>query len=102
MGLTVGLTLHPAYVQIPLPATINTKDGGMSRGDTEIAYSYLGSDSGGARINIHYADTVDAYGSMTTPFGTMNVIRQKHWDITVDSLGLHYITGWTWSADYHH
>jgi len=96
MGFKVGFTLHPAFVQIPLPATLGTRDGGLSRGDTAIKYSYLGSDSVGAKINIHYADTVDAYGIMTTPYGTDSVIRQKHWDITVDSLGLHYITGWTW------
>lgn len=98
MGFRVGLTLHPAFVQITFPASyaLNNIDGGVSRGDTAILYSYLGSDSVGARINIHYADTVDAYGTMTTPYGTMSVIRQKHWDISVDSLGLHYITGWTW------
>lgn len=97
MGFAVGLAIHPSFVQIPLPATLGTTDGGVSRGDTAVAYSYLGSDSAGAKINIHYADTVDAFGTMTTPYGTETVIRQKHYDITVDSLGLHIPhVGWTY------
>jgi hypothetical protein len=98
MGLKVGLTLHPAFTQITLPASyaIGNIDGGMSRGDTAIKYAYLTFDSVGARINIHYADTVDAYGTITTPFGTQNVLRQKHWDITVDSLRGHTpFVGWS-------
>jgi hypothetical protein len=94
MGFSVGLALHPAYTQITLPATLGTTDGGMSRGDTAIKYMYLFYDSVGAIINIHYADTVDAWGSMTTPYGTQNVIRQKHWDITVDTLRGHTGAGW--------
>ncbi len=96
MGMKVALTLHPAFTQITFPATLGTIDGGRSRGDTAIQYTYLTYDSVGAKINIHYADTVDAYGTMTTPYGTQNVIRQKHWDITVDSLRGHIPhIGWT-------
>jgi len=94
-GLPLAITLNPWFKQISLPATLGAIDGGASRGDTTIAYSYLFYDSGRAVVNIHYADTIDAYGSMTTPYGTQNVLRQKHYDITIDSLFVHSILGWT-------
>jgi len=95
MGIAGGITLHPALTQITFPATLGTTDGGVSRADTAIAYNSPPIDSGRIIINIHYADTIDAYGSMTTPFGTQNVIRQKHYDITVDSLFIHSPLGWS-------
>lgn len=97
MGLSLAITIHPAFEQISLPATLGTTDGGASRGDTTIAQNYLIYDSGRAIINIHYTDTVDAYGTMTTPFASAEpVIRQKHYDLTVDSLMVHiHGGGWT-------
>jgi len=95
-GLSLAITLHPWFEQISLPATLGAMDGGASRGDTTVAYHYAFFDSARGVVNIHYADTIDAYGSMTTPFGTQNVIRQKHYDLTIDSLFVHTIgIGWT-------
>lgn len=93
-GYPVALTLHPYYEQIPLPATYGATDGGISRGDSEMAINYMGFDSGKANIVIQYADTVDAWGTMTTPYGTYNVIRQKHYDVTIDSILVHSHLGW--------
>lgn len=96
LGLSLAITIHPWFEQISFPATLGTMDGGISRGDTTIAYNYLFYDSGRVIVNIHYADTVDAYGTMTTPYGTESVIRQKHYDITIDSVFGHIIgVGWS-------
>ncbi len=95
-GFAAGVNLHPFFEQISLPATYTTIDGGFSRGDTMMAISYAGFDSGRAVVNIHYADTVDAFGAMTTPFGTDSVIRQKHYDYTIDSIFVHSTISKTW------
>jgi len=95
-GFALSITLSPYFVQVPLPATLGTIDGGVSKGDSTMAINYAPYDSGKAKIEIHYADTVDAYGTMTTPYGTQNVIRQKHYDVTVDTLWGHIAHGaWT-------
>lgn len=88
-GFALSITLHPYFVQIPLPATYGTIDGGISKGDSAIAINYTPYDSGRAKVVIHYADTVDAFGTMMTPFGTQTVIRQKHYDLTIDTLWGH-------------
>ncbi len=92
-GFALSITIHPYYVQIPLPAIYGTTDGGVSKGDTSMAINFSPFDSGKANITIHYADTVDAFGTMTTPYGTQNVIRQKHYDLTVDTLWGHVAHG---------
>ncbi len=93
LGYTVGITAHPFFEQISLPATYLTMDGGVSRGDTTMAFNYLIYDSARATVTIDYADTMDAFGTMTTPYGTEGVIRQKHYDKTVDSAFVHIKSG---------
>lgn len=91
MGYPVNVHFNPYYTQITLPATYGTHDGGTTRGtSTAVPFSYLGSDSGKGTITITYADTIDAWGTMQTPAGTYNVLRQKHYEVDVDSIFLHY------------
>lgn len=97
-GVTAGVNLHPYFEQIPLPATYGTTDGGLSRGDTTMAISVTGFDSGRATVTIRYWDTVEAFGVMTTPYGGPDsVIRQKHYDYTVDSLFIRSTSLHTWT-----
>ncbi|HXB12371.1 MAG TPA: T9SS type A sorting domain-containing protein, partial [Bacteroidia bacterium] len=84
----IFINLNPEYVQATLPATYGTKLNGVSHGSYEfaptgvVAFAY---DSIKVNTQISYWDTVDAYGTMTTPTGTYQVIRENHWDITIDS-----------------
>lgn len=84
----VFINLNPEYVQATLPATYGTELNGVSKGKYEfnpgglIATVY---DSLKVSTQISYWDTVDAFGTMTTPTGTYQVIRENHWDITIDS-----------------
>jgi hypothetical protein len=92
----LAITFHPLFEQIPLPATYGTIDGGISNGDTTIPFHYLLYDSARGKVKITYSDTVDAFGMMTTPYGTDSVIRQRHYDLTVDSAFVRSTTGsWT-------
>ena len=93
----LAITYRPFFVQIPLPATYGTIDGGVAKGDTTRSFHYLLYDSARGKVNITYADTVDAYGVMTTPYGTDTVIRQKHYDVTVDSAFVRSSTSGLWT-----
>lgn len=97
-GYTAGVNLHPFFEQISLPATYGTSDSGRSRGDSATAINVLTYDSGRAIVNITYSDSIDAYGVMTTPYGTQNVIRQKHYDLTYDSILVHTKVTKIWST----
>lgn len=91
MGYPVTVHFNPYYTQITLPATYGATDGGTTRGTTTaVPFSYLGSDSGKGTITISYTDTIDAWGTMQTPAGTYNVLRQKHYELDIDSIFLHY------------
>ena len=84
-GYRLAISSRPLFTQITFPATYGTTDGGVCKGDTAIAFTYLLYDSARGTVQITYSDTIDAFGVMTTPFGTDTVIRQKHYDKTVDS-----------------
>lgn len=91
MGYQVNIHFNPYYEQTALPATYGTTDGGYTHGVSDaLPFSYLGSDSGKGTISITYADTIDAWGTIQTPSGTYNVLRQKHYEVDVDSVFLHY------------
>ncbi len=94
---TAGVNLHPYFTQLPLPATYGTIDGGLSKGDTAAAISILAYDSARIKTYITYSDSVDAFGVMTTPYGTDSVIRQKHYDDALDSVFVQTTVGHTWS-----
>ena len=96
-GYTVGINVHPFFEQISLPASYGAIDGGVSKGDTAMAFHYLLYDSAKANVTIIYADTIDAFGIMTTPYGTDSVIRQKHYDISIDSAFVHSSITHTWT-----
>lgn len=96
-GYTAEVAVNPPFVQLPLPATYGTIDGGTTAGGTKIAISYLIFDSGRVSVHVNYADTVDAYGVMTTPYapGGDTVFRQKHYEKDIDSIWVHStFTGW--------
>jgi hypothetical protein len=85
----VEINLAPVFVQSNLSATYNDKVNGVSRGHEEfgttgiLAFVY---DSVKLATSITYSDTVDAFGTMTTPTGTYQVLRQNHHEVDVDSI----------------
>ena len=85
----VEINLSPVFIQSNLPATIGDTVNGVSRGHDEfgttgiLAFLY---DSVKLATSITYSDTVDAFGTMTTPTGTYQVLRQNHHEVDVDSI----------------
>ncbi len=99
MGYKAAVAINPPIVQLPLSATYNTTDGGISSGSTKLAITYTGIDSGKVKLYVMYSDTVDAYGVMTTPYapGGDTVLRQKHHEMDIDSIWVHSSFLHTWT-----
>lgn len=99
VSFQIEINLNPAFVQSPLPATYKTTDGGVSNGHETFSNSALALfyDSEKVVTQITYSDTVDAFGSMTTPTGTYKVLRQNHHAVQIDSLKVRSSSG-KWSV----
>ena len=94
----VELNLKPMFVQSTLPATYGTKCNGVSRGSETLGQSIVIYDSEKVSTNITYFDTVDAFGTMKMPNGTIyNVLRQNHHEVDVDTIQLRSSISGTWS-----
>ncbi|HXP52378.1 MAG TPA: T9SS type A sorting domain-containing protein [Bacteroidia bacterium] len=99
VSFQIEVNLNPLFVQSVLPATYNTTDGGVSNGHETFSNSSLALfyDSEKVVTQITYTDTVDAFGTMTTPTGTYNVLRQNHHEVDIDSLKVRSTSG-KWSV----
>ncbi len=94
----VRMKLSPVFVQANLPATYGASSDigtSLSRGTVKFNQTILFYDSEKITTNITYSDTVDAYGMMTTPTGTYQVLRQNHHEVDIDSITMH-TTGGSW------
>ena len=90
-GFQVTIHFNPFYQQLALPGVYNNTDGGTTRGiSNSVPFSYVGSDSAKGTITITYTDTMDAWGTMQMPFGSYSVLRQKHYELDIDTLFLYY------------
>ncbi len=88
-GYPAVAPFNPLYTQIVFPANYLNHFSGIAFAQTKPeAITYSGYDSAKANLTIYYKDTIDAWGSMTTPAGTFNVLRVKHYEHDVDSIFL--------------
>jgi hypothetical protein len=80
---------NPLFTQLVFPANyLNTFNGTAFAKTKPEAIAYPGYDSARANITIYYKDTIDAWGSMTSPAGVFNVLRVKHYEYDIDSIFL--------------
>lgn len=100
-GILATALFTPPLRQLTFPAAYgNTGSGSGTAHAGPFAISYLTLDSAKATIVTTYADTMDAWGSITTPlFGgsTYNTLRQKHFEVDIDSLFVHNSASKTWA-----
>jgi hypothetical protein len=96
-GYTAGAAFTPPFRQLKLPANYGDTMSGNSIGQVlPFAIKYTGFDSAKGTLDVSYTDSIDAYGSITTPFTAFNVLRQKHYELDRDSVFLHSTTSKTW------
>lgn len=100
-GNYVAIKTNPAEVMMNWPATYGSN---FSQNFVSQATFYYGQDPGiGITIDsirlkqtVHKIDTIDAWGSVTTPLGTYDALRVKDWRHTIDSLDVYaqMLGGW--------
>jgi hypothetical protein len=82
---------------LPLPATYNSKWGTIYRATDKIVLTgFPGYDSSMATIYSIPHDTIDAWGSITTPLGTYNCLRERDVEVEYDSIYYHSTASNTW------
>jgi hypothetical protein len=87
----------PQDQELPLPATYNAKWSVIYRAyDKIVANGFPGYDSSMATVYGIPHDTIDAWGTITTPLGTYNCIRQRDVSIIYDSIYYHSTSSNTW------
>ncbi|MBI2966860.1 MAG: hypothetical protein HYY40_03480 [Bacteroidetes bacterium] len=101
-GSPVAVKYNPYRTYITLPSTYNTSFSGTSRATVKDDYSgYPGVDSVKITVRIQYSSNFDAWGQVTTPSGTFDVIRQRDLSYEWDSVFPHYtfpFPNWSSSA----
>jgi type IX secretion system substrate protein len=96
-GYNVAIALSPAFVQINFPGNYGNIDGGISTGKSAgiaLVPPVSGIDSVKGSAYIKYADTIDAWGTVTTPFSAFNSLRQKHYELDIDSIFVYTLGNW--------
>jgi len=84
----VELNLNPVFTQAQLPGSYGQIYSGVSYGKDEFAPTGIVAlvyDSIKVTTQITYSDSIDAWGTMTTPTGTYPVLRQNHHEVDIDS-----------------
>jgi hypothetical protein len=101
-GVMIAAALNPPITELKFPAQYGEITGGKTMSKVPpVVFTGLGSsyDSAKGIIHISYADTIDAWGSITTPLlggTTYSTLRQKHYQLTIDSVFVH-ATGGSWT-----
>ncbi len=97
-GNMVAIKFNPPITEVKLPAHYGDINSGQSTAVIPaFAYTIVVFDSVKGNVNVTYTDTIDAYGTLTTPLwgGTVyNVLRQKHYENDIDSIFVHGTGGW--------
>jgi hypothetical protein len=90
---------NPDEVLINFPATYQSSFTGTSKGKVNIPFTmFPGVDSLQIRVTRLNNSLVDAWGQLSTPLGTMPVIRQKITTTQKDSILFRYNTSPTWQV----
>ena len=98
-GYTVPVQFNPPVIQLSIPSTyLNVNNGSTYGAINAFPVNYVVYDSAKGNITITYRDTIDAYGTIITPwYGPYTVLRQKNYQVDIDSLYLHSSATKSWA-----
>jgi hypothetical protein len=91
---TQTIEFTPAQYMITFPSTFNTTYNNTSTMQLDAAYNSPPVDSIRIRQTIQQSSTIDAWGTLTTPAGSRNTLRQYETTVTTDSVFLHAFSTW--------
>lgn len=98
LGISVPADLKPDLKLMEFPATLGTSFSGVSVLDSTVlnTFGLPLFDSLRVKRITDYSSDIDAYGTLNTPSGTYNTLREYRVETAVDSLwGYSTFTGWS-------
>jgi len=108
LGYMVAVVFNKPIVQLKFPAQFGNTDSGYCTAHVPpVKFNLLpGSDSAKGNVYVWYADTIDAWGTVTTPlmngssYSSYSVLRVKHYEVDIDSIFVQYtgVPGWSYFA----
>jgi len=108
LGYMVAVVFNKPIVQLKFPAQFGNTDSGYCTAHVPpVQFNLLpGSDSAKGNVYVWYADTIDAWGTVTTPltngasYSSYSVLRVKHYEVDIDSIFVQYtgVPGWSYFA----
>ncbi len=97
-GYNINSQFTPPMEELGLPANyLNQMAGTTSIKIGAMSIHSPPFDSGKAHLQINYSDTIDAWGTVTTPSGSYQALREKHYELDIDSLFVHNSITHQWS-----
>src|SRR5665213_1931974 len=98
-----AVILNPSQLYMPFPSTFNSGFSGSSMTtiviDTTFTFNPFTVDTIHVLHYITDSSLIDAWGNLTTAFGTFQTLRQKYMEHTIDSIYVHTTTiGWQYST----
>lgn len=97
-GYSIDAQFTPPMEELGLPANYLNHFGGITNIETGAqAFHSPPFDSGKAHLQFTYADTIDAWGTITTPVGSYSALREKDYELDKDSLFVHNTITHQWT-----
>lgn len=90
---------NPPMQLIKLPCTYNTTFINTAKASIKFALASPPIDSMDLRQTVNQSGIIDAWGSLTTPTGTYNALRQKRTDLSTDSTFYYAFGSWIFSSE---
>lgn len=97
-GAWMTVKFNPSMKYVGFPSTYNTSSVHTAKTDIKMAYPFPPSDSAWIKQTVSQNSNMGAWGTLTTPTGTYNVIRQDYTDYTLDSIFVRTFGVWSFAA----
>jgi hypothetical protein len=95
LGMYLTLKYNPPSKYITWPSTYGTSFNNTAKTSFKTAINQPPADSAWYKVSVVQTSNINAFGSLTTPAGTYNCIRQDYMDIEIDSIFAHAFGFWS-------
>lgn len=94
LGKVANQVYTPSEIVLNFPTNYNSSFTSNYQVNTKLYYGVSGVDSIREKAIVRKTSLTDAWGSLTTPYGTNNTLRNKETVITIDTVEIFYFGNW--------
>lgn len=98
LGGWITIPISPPSVIIKYPSTYLSAYSDTAKLSLKFALNSPPVDSVWSKQTIFQSSNINAWGTLTTPSGSFNCLRQDYTDITLDSTFIHIFGSWSYSS----